>query len=105
MLTTTSMSDITAVQRLSRANRKTRLNPTKVANAFVYCDDIDSGAAVLATLKYDDPEFSSKIRLISANYDTKDEPAEVAKRVKQLPEVVERTNHKIQVRSQLYEDV
>ena len=36
-----------AAARRSRANRKTQLNPTKVANAFVYCDDIDSGAAVL----------------------------------------------------------
>ena len=45
MLTRTAMTEITAVQRLSRANRKTRYNPNKVANAFIYCDDVDSGAS------------------------------------------------------------
>jgi hypothetical protein len=75
-----------------------------VANAFIYCDDVDSGAAVLTTLKYDDPEFLSKIRLISANYDTKSDAAEVAKKEEQLPAVVEKTREKIQVRSQVYED-
>ena len=60
--------------------------------------------AVLTTLKYDDPEFLSKIRLISANYDTKADAAEVAKKEEQLPAVVEKTREKIQVRSQVYED-
>ena len=104
MLTRTAMTEITAVQRLSRANRKTRYNPNKVANAFIYCDDVDSGAGVLTTLKYDDPEFLSKIRLISANYDTKPDAAAVAKKEEQLPAVVEKTREKIQVRSQVYED-
>ena len=104
MLTRTAMTEITAVQRLSRANRKTRYNPNKVANAFIYCDDVDSGAGVLTTLKYDDPEFLSKIRLISANYDTKADAAAVAKKQVQLPAVVEKTREKIQVRSQVYED-
>ena len=104
LLTSTSGSEITAVQRVCRANRKTQFNPNKIANVFIYCNDVDSGAGVLTTLKYDDPEFLSKIRLISANYDTKHEAAAVAKKEEQLPAVIEKTKEKIQIRSQVYED-
>ena len=104
LLTSTSGSEITAVQRLCRANRKTQFNPNKIANVFIYCNDVDSGAGVLTTLRYDDPEFLSKIRLISANYDTKHEAAAVAKKEEQLPAVIEKTKEKIQIRSQVYED-
>ena len=67
-ITKTTANEITAVQRLCRANRKVERQPHKRAHCFVYSDDLDSCVEMLASLKHADPEFFSKISL--ANYDS-----------------------------------
>ena len=76
-----------------------------MANAFVFCQDTDDLAQMLASLKYDDPEFLSKIRMITSNYDSKLDASAVSKRQQQLPVIIEKTSTNINIRSTTIEDV
>ena len=76
-----------AVQRLCRAVRKDRFNPSKVAKAFVYAEEDESLANLFALLKDNDPKFHLRVRGLSSQYDnamTTDVVAEEAKRKEEL---------------------
>jgi superfamily II DNA or RNA helicase len=77
-----------AVQRLCRAVRKDKTNPSKVAKAFVYAEDDESLANLFALLKDNDPEFHLRVRTMSAQYDEAQTSSVVAKEAARGEELV-----------------
>ena len=65
-------SDIKLIQRICRANRIDINNPNKIANAFIWCEDINKNLSLLQMLKDNDVEFNKKIVFINGNYDNND---------------------------------
>ncbi len=49
-----SSSEITMVQRLCRANRLMKENPNKIANCFMWTDDLNKIVGTLSLLKNND---------------------------------------------------
>lgn len=63
-------SDIRTIQRLFRANRIDVENPSKIANCFMWCDDLNKSLSILQMLKNNDQKFNLKIKIIESNYDS-----------------------------------
>jgi superfamily II DNA or RNA helicase len=61
-------NEITTVQRLGRAIRKDKFNPTKQAALFIWCEDWEDCVQSLQLLKQEDIKFNSKMRIISKDY-------------------------------------
>jgi superfamily II DNA or RNA helicase len=72
-----STSDIKTVQRLCRGNRLDKDNKNKVANCFMWCDDLNKAVGALQLLKENDIDFTKKIHTMSGNYDKQNENKEV----------------------------
>jgi len=67
-------SDIRTVQRLQRAGRLDKDNPSKKNSLFMWTTEMSPALNALSLLKESDPEFHKKIRIIDTNYDkTSDE--------------------------------
>ncbi len=64
-------NDIVTVQRLCRANRLVKENPNKIANCFMWCDDLNKCVNTLSLLKENDIKFADKIKYLYSNYDNK----------------------------------
>ena len=64
-----STSDGKTVQRMCRGNRLDKENPNKIANCFMWCDDLNKAVNSLQLLKENDIDFIKKIRIINSNYD------------------------------------
>ena len=62
-------NNITMVQRMCRANRLVKENPNKVANCFLWTDDMNKIVGSLSLLKENDMEFHKKIRVMNGDYD------------------------------------
>ena len=63
-----STSDIRTVQRICRANRLDKDNPNKVANCFMWCEDLNNAINTLQLLKENDVDFIKKISIVDGNY-------------------------------------
>jgi len=71
-ITKINNNEIVAVQRMCRANRKNKENPNKIANCFIWSDDLDKTVEMLQFLKTnDDTNFFNKIIGRSGNYEKK----------------------------------
>ena len=71
-ITKINKNEITAVQRICRANRIDENNPNKKANCFIWSDDLNNVVNMFQMLKdNDDKYFFDKIKSISSNYDNK----------------------------------
>jgi superfamily II DNA or RNA helicase len=68
-----STSDIKTVQRICRANRLDKENANKIANCFIWCDDLNKSINSLQLLKENDIDFIKKIHVINSNYDKQNE--------------------------------
>ena len=62
-------SDIRTLQRICRSNRIDEENVNKVANCFVWCDDLNKTVNMMQLLKNNDVNFNKKICAINSNYD------------------------------------
>jgi superfamily II DNA or RNA helicase len=88
-------NDIRMVQRICRANRKDQRNKAKVASCFLWCDDMNDIVNCFTLLKEDDNiKFTSKIRVISGDYDNVGELIVKNKEKTQQTEVVDYINIK-----------
>ena len=58
---------------MCRANRLDKNNINKLANCFIWCEDIVSSISTLEMLKNNDCELSIKIRIIGSNYERSDD--------------------------------
>ena len=58
------------IQRKNRATRKVKDDPDKRAALLIYCNQYDEIASFLQYLKFNDPDFSNKLKTITSNYDT-----------------------------------
>jgi superfamily II DNA or RNA helicase len=97
-ITKVNNNEIVAVQRMCRANRKDRENPCKIANCFIWADDLDRTVEMLQFLKTnDESRFYNKIVARNGNYERKGEATEIDY-TKSLKEY-------ISVRSMNYEDI
>jgi hypothetical protein len=67
-ITKVCSNEITTVQRLGRALRKDKNNPSKHAAMFIWCEDWEDCVQSLQLLKQEDVEFNSKIRIIGKDY-------------------------------------
>ena len=73
-------STVRAVQRLSRATRLDRSNPLKVASICLWTGaDNEELPNLLSQLRENDPKFSSRVRVVSSNFDKAVGNAEVQK--------------------------
>ncbi len=63
-----SSSEITMVQRLCRANRLLKENPNKIANCFMWTDDLNKIVGTLSLLKNNDIDFHKKIKVMNGEY-------------------------------------
>ena len=81
-ITRVGENQITAVQRLCRANRINKENPQKKANCFIWADDLNKTVGMLQYLKSnDEANFFQKIVVRSGNYEKKQEQEEIQKNV------------------------
>ncbi len=64
-------NDIVTVQRLCRANRIVKENPNKMANCFMWSDDLNKCINTLSLLKENDIDFYKKIKILNGNYEKK----------------------------------
>jgi len=79
-ITKVNDNEIVAVQRMCRANRKDRENPNKVANCFIWADDLNKTVEMLQFLKVnDETRFLNRIVTRSGNYERKGDPTEINK--------------------------
>ena len=85
---TTAVCD-NCIHKLFICNHKSKDRPSKVANAFIFSNDTDTCHDMIASVHSTDQKCLSRIRLISANYDTKTEEESVALREQQLPLVID----------------
>jgi superfamily II DNA or RNA helicase len=101
-ITKVNDNEIVAVQRMCRANRKDRENPCKIANCFIWADDLDKTVEMLQFLKTnDESRFYNKIIARNGNYERKGEATEVKKDIDYINSLKEY----ISVRSMNYEDI
>ncbi len=61
-------NDIRTTQRFLRANRKDNTNPNKIANIFIWCEDINKCLDSFQMLKCNDINFNKKIKVYDNNY-------------------------------------
>ena len=94
-------SDITMVQRMCRANRLVKERPNKVANCFLWTNDLNKIVDSLSLLKDNDIEFHKKIKVINGNYDKQSEKSLIDKIEKENKLL----NEFIQVKCMSYEDI
>jgi|LakMenE01Jun11ns_1017448.scaffolds.fasta_scaffold9959347_22 superfamily II DNA or RNA helicase len=59
---------ITTIQRMCRANRIDRLNPYKVANIYIWCNDYEEILDTLSSIKEYDIMFRDKINLNTVDF-------------------------------------
>ncbi len=94
-------SDITMVQRMCRANRLVKENPNKVANCFLWTDDLNKIVGSLSLLKENDIEFHKKIRVMNGDYDKQGD--------REMMDKIETENQKmndfIRVKCMTYSDI
>jgi superfamily II DNA or RNA helicase len=90
-ITKVCRNEITTVQRLGRAIRKDKYNPTKKAALFIWCGDWSDCVQSLQLLKQEDIEFHSKMRIINKDYvqKTKESVEKVNAREKEFIKFVE----------------
>lgn len=62
-------SSIRMVQRMCRANRIIKENPNKIANCFLWTDDMNKILNTLSILKENDIDFYKKIKVMNGDYD------------------------------------
>ena len=82
-----SMAFDNILQYISSANQTCSMRPGKVVNAFVFCGDTSPRRKMLASL-HGGTDTLSRIRLISANYDTKTDATSISMRNEQLQHVI-----------------
>jgi len=71
-ITKVNDNEITAIQRMCRANRLDKTNPNKIANCFIWADDMNKSVNMLQYLKInDETQFFNKIKTIGGNYEKK----------------------------------
>ena len=70
---TQNSNDIRLIQRMCRANRLDKNNINKLANCFIWCEDIVNSISTLEMLKNNDCELSKKIKIIGSNYERNDD--------------------------------
>lgn len=68
MFASVCRSKIAAVQRLCRANRINPDDPDKIAKIFLWADAEDDLTTFISALKEIDPEFPSKLTIVSRKY-------------------------------------
>jgi len=79
-ITKVNDNEIVAVQRMCRANRKDIENPKKIANCFIWADDLNKTVEMLQFLKTnDETRFFNRIKVRSGNYEKKGDPIEIKK--------------------------
>jgi len=101
-ITKVNDNEIVAVQRMCRANRKDRENPNKVANCFVWADDLNKTVEMLQYLKTnDETRFFNRIKARSGNYERKGDIVEINKDI----DYTTTLRDYISVRSLSFEDV
>ena len=101
-ITKVNDNEIVAVQRMCRSNRKDRENPCKIANCFIWADDLDKTVEMLQFLKTnDESRFYNKIVARNGNYERKSEATEIKKDIDYTKSLKEY----ISVRSMNYEDI
>jgi superfamily II DNA or RNA helicase len=101
-ITKVNDNEIVAVQRMCRANRKDAENPCKIANCFIWADDLDKTVEMLQFLKTnDESRFYNKIVARNGNYERKREATEIKKDIDYTKSLKEY----ISVRSMNYEDI
>jgi superfamily II DNA or RNA helicase len=101
-ITKVNDNEIVAVQRMCRANRKDRENPCKIANCFIWADDLDKTVEMLQFLKTnDESRFYNKIVARNGNYERKGEATEIKKDI----DYTKTLKEYISVRSMNYEDI
>lgn len=81
-------SNIRMVQRICRANRLVKNHPNKVANCFLWTEDVNSILDTLSLLKENDIEFYKKIKVMNGNYDNKNEIEKCKKENKEIGKYV-----------------
>ena len=59
---------ITTIQRIHRATRINKINPYKIANIYIWCDQYDEILETLSSIKEYDIMFKDKIKLNTANF-------------------------------------
>ena len=91
---TENSSDIRLIQRMCRANRLDKNNINKLANCFIWCEDIVSSIGTLEMLKNNDCELSSKIKVIGSNYERNDSNVSIEKIVSDNKNICEYINVK-----------
>ena len=69
-MTRAAMNEITAVQRLCRANRKVSNRVSKVAHCFIYSFESDTCVTMLSLLARSDPQFYLQIKTMHSDYDS-----------------------------------
>ncbi len=94
-------SDITMVQRMCRANRLVKERPNKVANCFLWTDDLNKIINSLSLLKENDIEFHKKIKVINGNYDKQSNE----EHIKEIKKENNKLNEFIQIKCMSYEDI
>jgi superfamily II DNA or RNA helicase len=90
-ITKVCINEITTVQRLGRAIRKDKNNPTKKAALFIWCEDWSECVQSLQLLKQEDVDFHSKMRIVNKDYvqKTKESVENVNARQKEFIKFVE----------------
>ena len=79
-ITKVNKNEITAVQRMCRANRLDKENPNKIANCFIWSDDMNKTVNMLQYLRdNDETQFFNKIKCRNGNYERKNGEQEVKK--------------------------
>ncbi len=96
-------NDIVTVQRLCRANRLVKENPNKIANCFMWCDDLSKCVNTLSLLKENDIKFTNKIKYLSGNYDKKCEKKSLELETKENDKLQEFINIKCMSLSDIWE--
>ncbi len=94
-------SDITMVQRICRANRLVKERPNKIANCFLWTDDLNKIVNSLSLLKENDIEFHKKIKIMNGNYDKQSEKIMIEK----IEEENKRLNDFIQVKCMTFKEL
>jgi superfamily II DNA or RNA helicase len=95
-------NDIVTVQRLCRANRLVKENPNKIANCFMWCDDLSKCVNTLSLLKENDIKFTNKIKYLSGNYDKKCEKKSLELETKENDKLQEFINIKCMNREDIW---
>jgi superfamily II DNA or RNA helicase len=96
-------STIRMVQRICRANRKVCNHPNKIANCFLWTNDVNSILDTLTLLKENDIEFHTKIRVMNGDYEKQDTKERIEITNKQNKEIGEYVRVKCMNRDEIWE--